>query len=201
MGEAETLKILDVGGGTGLFWKSILQNNPNVELHIVDPFKVGELKDYAHNRIIGTWDEILPKLEDGSFDLVTAIDVIEHLDVQSAYLMMYQMQRLSCGYMTVYTPNGFLWQPPSTNNPLNAHVSGWGVKDLKRFGFNPVRGHVGWKRVFGPQSLRREEFFLPFLSWPLIALSFAISTLFPRHAFAISGWMRCQETHAHAQDR
>jgi hypothetical protein len=197
----QTIKVLDIGGGTGFFWKNILQENPNVILEIVDPFNIGELRDYANQRMTGTWGEILPQLDDESFDLVTAIDVVEHMDVQSAYLMMYQMQRLSKGHIAIYTPNGFLWQPPSTNNPFNAHVSGWNVGDLKNFGFNTIRGHVGWKPLFGPYSLRKDKLFLPIFSWPLIAISFLISTLSPRHAFAISGWMRCNETHGHAQDR
>ncbi len=53
----------------------------------------------------------------------------------------------------IYTPNGFLWQPPSTNNAFNAHISGWSIKDLRKFGFTDFRGHVGAKFFWGPYAL------------------------------------------------
>jgi hypothetical protein len=68
------------------------------------------------------------------------------------------MVRICKGSALIYTPNGFLWQPPSTNNSYNAHISGWSIKDLKQFGFTKFHGHVGAKFFWGPYALPKFSF-------------------------------------------
>ena len=196
-----SLEVLDVGGGSGHFWRNILQDHERISLTIADPFDVTGLDDLSHNRIRGTWREVLPGIPDNSFNVVTAIDVIEHIESHEAYLLMYEMQRISRGCIVVYTPNGFLWQPPSPNNPHNAHVSGWSVKDLRQFGFEQVLGHVGWKKLFGPYALRKDKYFRGFLKIPLQVISFFVAIFIPSQAFAISGWQMKHETIPYVQDR
>lgn len=198
----DEIQVLDVGGGSGFFWAEILEKYPHIKLTIVDPFELGGLKDWADMRYQGTWETILEKIPNRTFDLVTAVDVIEHLAPKDAYLLMYELQRTSRGYVVVYTPNGFLWQPPSANNPYNAHVSGWTARDLRKFGFKYVRGHVGWSRLFGPHGLRKESHFRwGALSFFVKAASYLIAILFPSKAFAISGWMKPEKLTPNLQTR
>jgi len=195
------IRILDIGGGTGLFWERLLADFPNIELTICDLFEPGNLRDFAHKRIRSSFEESLPSLSDKSFDLVTAIDLLEHLDVATGYRLLYQMQRISKKTMAVYTPNGFVWQPPSTNNPYNAHVSGWDVTTLRNFGFKSIHGHVGHKSMIGPYSRPKNRIDNPYLALALEKIGEKLSARFPSQAFALSGWMNCEFTYSVDQAR
>ena len=185
----KNIRVLDVGGGTGLFWKDILNEFPEIELTICDPFDPKPLQDYSHKRIQSGFQEALPRIKSQEFDLVTAIDLLEHLDFSSGYTLLYEMQRISKITSIIYTPNGFVWQPPSRNNPFNAHVSGWTIKKLRDFGFQKVFGHVGLKILFGPYSLPINRPKIRILSYILERIGAEISQLLPSQAFALSAWM------------
>jgi ubiquinone/menaquinone biosynthesis C-methylase UbiE len=186
------IKVLDVGGGTGLFWKNILSEFPTIELTICDPFDPRPLQDFSHKRIQSEFQAALPKINSQDFDLVTAIDLLEHLDFSTGYALLYEMQRISKKTSIIYTPNGFVWQPPSRNNPHNAHISGWTSNQLKEFGFQRVLGHVGLKSLFGPYSLPVNRPKSRILSYILERLGAEIAQISPSKAFALSGWLDCE---------
>lgn len=183
------LRVLDVGGGSGLFWNNLLSEFPNIDLTVVDLFDLRELNDFAHKRVHSSFQDALPTFSSNSFDLCTAIDLLEHLDTADGYRLLYEMQRVSQKTVAIYTPNGFLWQPPSPNNPYNAHVSGWQAKDLISFGFQSVLGHVGHKNLIGPYSRPKNNVRNPYLSYFAEKLGERLAVGFPRYAFAISAWM------------
>jgi ubiquinone/menaquinone biosynthesis C-methylase UbiE len=196
-----TLRVLDIGGGTGLFWENLLNEFPNIELTICDLFDPGELKDFSHKRISLSFEQALPSINSNDFDLVTAIDLLEHLDTASAYRLLYQMQRISRETIVVYTPNGFVWQPPSTNNPYNAHVSGWTCNNLIQFGFKNILGHVGHKKLIGPYSRPINRSGNPYISYLIEKTGEKLAIAFPGQAFALSGWMNCEDTYSIDQAR
>lgn len=151
------LSILDIGGAGGKLWADMKCSC--IHLTIIDPWiPEEEFEELADSRIVGTFQEVSKSLSSQTFDLVVAMDVIEHLPVSDGYLLLYEMARLSKGRLSVYTPSGFLWQPPSENNSFNAHVSGWSIKELKRFGFTKFRAHVGLRLFWGPYSLPKHSF-------------------------------------------
>jgi hypothetical protein len=76
------------------------------------------------------------------------MDVLEHLAGSKSCLLLYEMMCLSKAKVSIYTPNGFLWQPPSENNSFNAHVSGWSIRQLKEFGFTDFYGYAGLRWFF-----------------------------------------------------
>ena len=155
--EGKSLRVLDIGGGGGKDWAGL--KCACIHLTIIDPWlPTRDFDDPADSRIVGMFQGSTSALEKNSFDVVVAIDVIEHLSVPDGYLLLYEMVRLCQGFLLIYTPNGFLWQPPSTNNSLNAHISGWSIKDLRKFGFNDFRGHVGAKVFWGPYALPKFSF-------------------------------------------
>jgi hypothetical protein len=179
-----SLNVLDIGGAGGKLWLDI--KCPCIQLTIIDPWVPKEnFEDPADSRLVGTFQEISPNLKSDSFDLVLAMDVIEHLSEADGYLLLYEMTRLSNNRVSIYTPNGFLWQPPSGNNSFNAHVSGWSVGKLKRFGFSEFRGHIGLRVFWGPYSVPKHSFeSRKFVLASLVGN--ALIKLFPSLAFALS---------------
>ena len=178
------LKVLDIGGAGGKLWVDLKCSC--IHLTIIDPWAPkDDFNDPADRRLVGTFQEVSKTLESRSFDLVLAMDVIEHLAEADGYLLLYEMTRLSQDKISIYTPNGFLWQPPSKNNSFNAHVSGWSVKRLKRFGFSEFRGHVGLRKFWGPYSIPKYSY----ESKKFIVASVighGLISLFPSLAFALS---------------
>jgi hypothetical protein len=196
------IQVLDVGGGYGILWQEILERNPRIRLTIIDPLHVSSDKDPAHERIQSTFLESSERFAPDSFDVVTAIDLLEHLPKHDGYAFLYEMERIAKRHVVIYTPNGFVWQPPSLNNPFNAHLSSWSVDDLRNFGFRSVKGHIGLKVLFGPYAERRKGVALPRPFEPvLIALSSILAYVFPKLAFAISGWLQADARIAVNQSR
>jgi hypothetical protein len=175
---------LDIGGAGGKLWLDLKCSC--IKLTIIDPWVPQEgFEDPADFRLVGTFQEISKDLKAKSFDLVLAMDVIEHLAEADGYLLLYEMTRLSQNKISIYTPNGFLWQPPSGNNSFNAHISGWSVRKLKRFGFSEFRGHVGLRIFWGPYSVPKYSYeSRKFVLASLVGN--ALIKLFPSLAFALS---------------
>lgn len=189
--DVKSLRVLDIGGGGGKDWAGLKCDC--IHLTIIDPWlPTRDFDDPADSRIVGTFQSSTSVLPQDSFDVVVAIDVIEHLSVPDGYLLLYEMVRLSQGFLLIYTPNGFLWQPPSSNNSLNAHISGWGINDLKQFGFTDFRGHVGAKFFWGPYSLPKFSF-----TSKLFVVANLLGNLlikfYPKSSLAISALARAEQ--------
>lgn len=146
-----TLTVLDLGAGSGSLWSDVsrlLEKGVTLDITLADGADVKwaeEQRTWPPNmstsRVKISIPEDLGAFRDSSFDIVTAFEVIEHLSVDDGYRLLYQMERISGGIFGVSTPSGFQWQPPSANNPLNAHLSGWTATRLRRYGFRKLRGH------------------------------------------------------------
>jgi hypothetical protein len=119
----------------------------------------------------------LTRVSETSFDIVVAFDVIEHLPEHDGYLLLYEMDRISVEFSCVYTPSGFLWQPPSINNPFNAHISGWQPSTLRQLGWTRVTGIFGFRQLMGPYGRPRFSASTPTASKLLSALMSASQVL------------------------
>lgn len=145
------VRILDLGAGSGVLWNDVLEITNGlcrIELTLADGAPVlwsekifAGTKKSVKERLVISLPLDLAAIPSKSFDVVTAFEVIEHLSVDDGYRLLYEMERISSGVFGISTPSGFQWQPPSPNNPLNAHISGWSAKDLRRYGFQKLRGH------------------------------------------------------------
>lgn len=182
------LRILDIGSGGAGYWGDVLTAfGGQIELTLFDPkfpanfHELEQLSTVRH--LSGLAPEGLAEIESDYFDICTAFDLIEHLSREDGYLLLYEIDRLTCGISIVFTPNGFVWQAPSSNNPFNAHISGWKPSELREMGWHAARGHTGFRRLFGPYGLSRLK------SKPWIQLSY-LSAIFvrfvPQLAFAFS---------------
>jgi hypothetical protein len=90
----------------------------------------------------------------GSFDVVVALDVIEHLGQADGELLINEMWRVARKRIVITTINGFLQQSEYDNNPYQVHKSGWNVPTLREIGFH-VMGLRGLKLLRGERATPR----------------------------------------------
>jgi SAM-dependent methyltransferase len=90
-------------------------------------------------------DAPLP-FETAEFDVVTCIEVIEHLPRATGLALLAELERVG-RHVIISTPNGFFQQEELEANPLQRHLSGWKPGDFRRRGYR-VYG-IGGMLVFG----------------------------------------------------
>lgn len=87
----------------------------------------------------------------GAFDLVTALDVIEHLDQGAGAPFVTELRRVSSRNVVLLTPSGFDPQPGRLDQPWMEHRSGWSGDQLASLGFR-VQGWGGARILRRPGS-------------------------------------------------
>ncbi len=106
--------------------------------------------DYAYNRVVvGEAIETLRGLDTASYDLVLAVDILEHFAPADGLAFLAECQRVAGRCVLVATPAVFIAQEVEAN-PLENHRSVWSEQDLVAVGFNDflsVPGSViaAWK--------------------------------------------------------
>jgi SAM-dependent methyltransferase len=119
-----------------------------------------------------------------SFDAVVALDVVEHLEAGAARALLAALEGLARRRVVVFTPNGFVPQPATPENPWQAHRSGFGTGDLRALGYR-VRGIHGLGCLCGPYG---ESRFTPAALWRRVSdLTAPLVYPLPRLAFALLG--------------
>jgi hypothetical protein len=128
-----TDKVLDIGSGVGVVASEI--KGKVTTLDIWEKFKPQVLHDLNN----------LPlPFSDNSFDVILALDIIEHLDFDRGELLLKELKRITRRSIILLTP---LWwtdnheniidpQSPYYQNPYNTHKSLWVIEDLE-----------GWNRI------------------------------------------------------
>jgi SAM-dependent methyltransferase len=100
---AKDAQVLDVGCGTGAWLKRLgglgYRNLAGIDIDVGPP-KLGET---TLNQVDLDWEEF--PFEDASFDLVTSIEVIEHLENTGVYLREVMRVLKPGGYFLLTTPN------------------------------------------------------------------------------------------------
>ncbi|HTX60350.1 MAG TPA: class I SAM-dependent methyltransferase [Verrucomicrobiae bacterium] len=117
-----------------------------------------------------------------SVDACVLLDVIEHLTKEDGWRLVDRLERIARKRVIVATPNGFLPQPPSADNPFQEHISGWETHELREQGYR-IYGLSGYK------PWRGEEGNVVAQPWPLFLALSKISEPFfvnrPEGAFAL----------------
>jgi 2-polyprenyl-3-methyl-5-hydroxy-6-metoxy-1,4-benzoquinol methylase len=87
------------------------------------------------------WDlrELPLPFADGTFDVVTAVEVIEHLEKQPARNLLAELERVG-STVVVTTPNGFFHQEAYDGNEWQKHRSGWTADELRSLGYRVTGG-------------------------------------------------------------
>ena len=154
------ISVLDLGAGSASYWHKgklgSLIHEGKVHLTVLDANP--ELLNSRTNKNIayltGLIPGVLSDFEENQFDWICAFDLIEHLTKEDGYHLLYEIDNIARIGSIIFTPNGFVWQPGSKNNPFNAHISGWTPKELRKLSWDIQRGSVGPKCFFGPYGLR-----------------------------------------------
>lgn len=100
-----------------------------------------------------------------AYDAVVLLDLIEHFDKEAGLAFLARLETLAVKKVLVFTPNGFLAQPPFENNPWQLHRSGWSTQDFQALGYR-VEGVLGLKALRG--SMHRPRFW-PAPLWERVA--------------------------------
>lgn len=149
--------ILDVGVGMGQYGFLARTNLENEHLFIVnganamqrpksgwkvridgiEAFKTYRtpVHDYAYNHIY--WDdalETLSTLNDDEYELVLAIDILEHFTTEQGIIFLNQIKRVSKNKILISTPKTFIPQEIEAN-PFENHRSLWSESQLREQGF------------------------------------------------------------------
>ena len=116
----------------------------------------------------GIGDLVRPR----SFDAVVCLDVVEHLERAQALELLATLESIARRRVVVFTPNGFVPQPATPDNPYQEHLSGFTTDEMRDLGYT-VRGIHGlwfllgafgetrlapgalWRRVVGPDRPAR----------------------------------------------
>lgn len=160
--DSAPLRVLDIGSSDGRMWLNgpLAEIQSQLEVTLFDPIFL-DLENPVNAagsflKVAGGFAPSgLRELPDDSYDVVVAFDLIEHLPRHEGYMLLYEMDRMSIALSVVYTPTGFLWQPPAVNNIFNAHISGWLPKELRRLGWGSVTGIFGLKALMGSYAQPR----------------------------------------------
>ncbi|MCU0822969.1 MAG: glycosyltransferase [Spirochaetes bacterium] len=88
-----------------------------------------------------------------SFDIVTAIEVLEHLTKEEGGILLNNMESWARKRVIITTPNGYLNQDELDMNPYQIHNSGWKIGDFKKLGYKTkgLGGHIfslAWTAAF-----------------------------------------------------
>lgn len=95
------------------------------------------------------------EIEPGSYDCVTAMDVIEHFSKADGFRLLDRMEQIARRRVIVFTPNGFLPQEAFDGNEAQRHLSGWSEADFRARGYRvyganglkPLRGEYAYPTV------------------------------------------------------
>ena len=152
--------VLDVGVGMGQYGFLLRNNLEQLNLFQIDG-KQGRLRDrrewrvqidgiegfagyitpahdWAYNQIsIGNALDLLPQVASGAYELVMAIDILEHFDHEEGQHFISECRRIASRLVLISTPKDFIEQTVEAN-PLEDHRSLWTRLELAALGLGQV---------------------------------------------------------------
>jgi len=172
--------VLDVGCGINSPLEKIKKVNflEGFDFYLPKKNKKSHFDRFRKGNVV----ELAKFYKKGSFDVVVALDLIEHVRKNDGLLLLRSMEKIARKKIIVFTPNGFLPQKPEKNNPFQEHLSGWTIGELQNLGYRcyGIRG-IKWLRGEYGKVLRK-----PFLLWQLLSfLTEPFCYFFPKIAFQI----------------
>lgn len=156
----DSQQVVDLGCGEGNHLRGVLRSDSSswtgIDSHqpSLDTALDAGVYDEAICANIIEWLQNSPP---SSVDTVLASCVIEHLEKPIGLLLAQEMKRVCARQAIVITPNGYVPQPGSDDNPANAHQSGWSVRELDDLGFTVsigLDGLRGLRTSFGLPTIK-----------------------------------------------
>lgn len=141
--------VLDVGCGRSSPLAALRLSAFRVGIDISAPDLAVARRAHTHDQLVrGDVASIADLVRPRSVDAVVALDVIEHLERERADALLDALERVARRRVVVLTPNGFVAQPGTPENPYQEHLSGFTPGDMAARGY-AVRGIHGLRFVFG----------------------------------------------------
>lgn len=144
--------VLDVGCGSGSrSAPNALAQAIGVDVHLPSVAKIQ--REGARVAAVCASLEKLP-LPNSAIDAVVALDVVEHFVKERAIDLLTEFERVARRAIVLLTPNGYLPQAGTPENPFMEHRSGWSAAELIALGYS-VHGVNGWRPLRGPFATPR----------------------------------------------
>jgi SAM-dependent methyltransferase len=147
-------KVLDIGFGLGYGLIALGINAGEVSGLDVDPTVLAYVKSLLEGKhpklkSLGLYDGYDTKFPDGSFDVVTCVDCLEH--VEDYHRLLKELLRVSRKGVFISTPNRRPEHTNSDGTPKNYwHLREWNHEELKEI--MEKHGPVEWTFLDGPFS-------------------------------------------------
>jgi len=143
---APMASVLDIGAGIRPQTMFSTPRHVCVEPH----FEYADaLRESGYEVIETTWRDALKEIPDDSFDMVMALDVIEHLTKEEGWELKREMERVSSRYVLFVTPHGFMHQHCEGTDHWGLHGcvwqehrSGWLPDDFDGYQIEYIMGAV-----------------------------------------------------------
>jgi SAM-dependent methyltransferase len=172
--------VLDLGCG----YNSVLQYCDiafSVGVELFAPYLEESKKKAIHNEYIRA-DIREVDFKPKSFDVVMALEVLEHLAKDDGHELIQKMEAWARKKVILTTPNSYLYQDTYDDNPLQKHLSGWNVNEFEKMGFK-VYGINGWRRLRGCKGAIK---YRPQFLWLIIPdIRQWIAYYYPKMAFQL----------------
>jgi SAM-dependent methyltransferase len=180
----EPLRILDVGCGETSLLARFHGTRTRARCHLIGLDAHGPTVAWC--RANGFHDEyILCDARDHAgipaVDVIVATDLVEHFEKGDALALIAQFERQASLAVLLLTPNGYIFNPFSPDNPFMEHKCGFAVDELQRMGYD-CRGLGGPKWLRGVQSVPRGP---QVLSRPALAILSRCMREHPERSFHI----------------
>lgn len=145
--------ILDVGCGQG-FPMQMIKNRMKVNKSIgVDLFKpyieIGKNLKIHDQYVISDVRKI--KFRNRSFDVVLALQIVEHLSKKDAWKLVEKIEKIAGKQVIIATPIGKTYHPAVDNNKLQLHKSGFFPEEFEKRGYKIIK--FGRKEILGENGL------------------------------------------------
>lgn len=176
--------LLDLGCGAASPLGRLPRTFHRVGLDCFEPSLAASARAGIHDEsILGDVFDAATLFKPKSFDVVCALDFIEHLSQADGYRLIEMMESLARKRMVIFTPNGFVPQAPCHGNENQVHLSGWSVEMMRQAGFQDIVGINGLKWLRGE---RAEISWRPRFFWrPVSQLSQLVVRRRPHLAFQL----------------
>lgn len=129
--------LLDAGCGPGKYLHKLCSARW-MESYAVDAHQPSLDRVNATVKICGEMPRVLRNLSCKSVDAAICLDVIEHFPKQKAEEVIWELEYIAKKVVILFTPYGFMPQPPAPDNPFQEHLCGFEPSELEALGYEAV---------------------------------------------------------------
>lgn len=175
--------VLDIGCGQGEPARFLKNKRKlfSIGIDIFLPYLREAQKQESHDAYVLGDIRYLP-FRPKSFDVVLAVEVLEHLKREEGLALIKAMEQVAKRQVIITTPVCSYKQDPYDGNPYQEHQHIWQPKELRQLGYK-VRGH-GLRYIGGMSGIQSP---LPRLFRPLMDVLWVLAGLFTYFLPTISG--------------